>query len=157
MKMTKLRLKQIIKEEIKNQQLNEFLDPMTAGLIGALAMAILRRPEEHHVHAEPGSIAVGAVSSTRMSMLSMGLGELLAMAGLGAAAAGGMSTNTGGIKDKLKNLWDKLRGTQKGKEIEDSIKDPDGEGPAEAPTPRDAAILVNKLESNEKFKHILYS
>lgn len=128
------------------EQINEFVDPVTAGLLGALAVALISR-KPTNITADKDAIVVN-IDSKRASLMSMGLGEVLAMAGLGAAAA------QGGVGPKLKELWNKLKGNPQREEMSDSIDRLTGEEPA-ALDPEDIEALFTALEGNPAFSDIL--
>ena len=136
-----------IPDELESpKQINEFVDPVTAGLLGALAVALISR-KPTNITADKDAIVVN-IDSKRASLMSMGLGEILAMAGLGAAAA------QGGVGPKLKELWNKLKGNPQREEMSDSIDRLTGEEPA-ALDPEDIEALFTALEGNPAFSDIL--
>ena len=86
------------KKFTESEEVTEAIDPISiaAGTaIAYFAAAVLRPPNIHQ----------GVYIGPRISLMSLSLKELLAIAGLGALAKSG-------VGGKLKQLWSKLRGTE---------------------------------------------
>jgi hypothetical protein len=88
------------------EEINEVIEPMTLAAIAMLGVALQRPPNIHQ----------GVYIGPKLSLLSFSLKELIAMAGLGALARGG-------VGGKLKSLWNKLRGAEPeaAEEVSDSL------------------------------------
>ena len=117
----------------QEEEINEIVDPATAAALGALAIALLRPGAR--VTAEPGGIAINVGS--RISAVSLGLKELMAMAGLGALASGN-------VGEKIKLLWNKLRGgaPEAAEEVADSLDDVSG---ADGPDPEALQAFLDNV------------
>ena len=121
------------------EEINEVIDPMTIAAIGMFAATILRPPNVHQ------GISIGP----RISLMSFSLKELIAIAGLGALARGG-------VGDKLKGLWRRLSGAEPeaAEEVSDSLDAiTDGEDPEG--TAEDIQNFIEELSVDQKLEKAL--
>ena len=121
------------------EEVNEAIDPMTIAAIGMFATALLKPPNIHQ----------GVYIGPKVSLASFSLKELIAFAGLGALARGGVGR-------KLKGLWSRLSGgdPQSAEEVSDSLdavtdgKDPEG-------TAEDIQNFLEELSDDQKLEKAL--
>jgi len=121
------------------EEVNEAIDPMTIAAIGMFATALLKPPNIHQ----------GVYIGPRVSLASFSLKELVALAGLGALARGGVGR-------KLKGLWSRLSGgdPQSAEEVSDSLDAvTDGEDPEG--TAEDIQNFVEELSDDQKLEKAL--
>ena len=121
------------------EEVNEAIDPMTIAAIAMFATTILKPPNIHQ----------GVYVGPRVSLASFSLKELVAMAGLGALARGG-------VGDKLKGLWSRLSGAapEAAEEVSDSLDAvTDGEDPEG--TAEDIQNFIEELSDDQKLEKAL--
>ena len=121
------------------EEVNEAIDPMTIAAIAMFATTILKPPNIHQ----------GVYVGPRVSLASFSLKELIAMAGLGALARGG-------VGDKLKVLWRRLSGAEPeaAEEVSDSLDAvTDGEDPEG--TAEDIQNFIGELSDDQRLEKML--
>tara|TARA_Y100000310_G_C20457524_1_gene703757 strand:- start:183 stop:830 length:648 start_codon:yes stop_codon:yes gene_type:complete len=128
----------------QEEEINEAIEPVTQSIIalGFLALALRKAPV--NISASDQAI-VGTYDKT--SLLGTSLAELLGMAGLGALASGGVS-------QKIKGLWNKLRGhePEAAKEI---AADTAAGAPKTGPEKEAWQAFINKAAEDPRIERVI--